>query len=137
MPDSLWPHGLYSPWNSSGQNTGVGNLSLLQGFFTTQGSNPHCKQILYQLIHKGSPRLLEWVAYPCSSGSSQPRNQTGASCISGGFFTNWAMREIQSIHRDIAGSIPDHHNRANLAAEWVIRIYWLPSVYESFVYTLL
>ena len=32
------PHGLYSPWNSPGQNTGVGSLSLLQGIFLTQGS---------------------------------------------------------------------------------------------------
>ena len=36
---SLWLHGLYSPWNSPGQNTGVGSLSLLQGIFPTQGSN--------------------------------------------------------------------------------------------------
>ena len=40
MSDSLRPHGLYSPWNSLGQNTGVGSLSLLQGIFPTQGSNP-------------------------------------------------------------------------------------------------
>ena len=67
MSDSLRPHGLYSPWNSPGQNTGVGSLSLLQGIFPTQGSNPgllHCRRILYQLSHKGSPRILEWVAYP-------------------------------------------------------------------------
>ena len=58
------PHGLYSPWNSPGQNTGVGNHFLLQGIFPTQGSNPglpHCRQILYQLSHKGNPRILEWV----------------------------------------------------------------------------
>ena len=43
----------------------------------TQGSNPglpHCRQILYQLSHKESPRILEWVAYPFSSRSSQPRD---------------------------------------------------------------
>jgi len=48
-------------------------FSLLQGIFPTQGSNPglpHCRQILYQMSHKGSPRILEWVAYPFSSGSS-------------------------------------------------------------------
>jgi len=58
--DSWWLHGLYSPWNSPGQNTGVGSLSLLQGIFPTQGSNPslpHCRQFLYQLSHKGSPPL--------------------------------------------------------------------------------
>ena len=49
---------------------------------------PHCRQILYQLSHQGSSRILEWVAYPFSSGSSQPRNQTEASCVAGRFFTN-------------------------------------------------
>ena len=79
VSNSLWPCGLYSPWNSPGQNTGVGSYSLLQGIFPTQGSNPglpHCRRILYQLSHKGSPRILEWVAYPFSSGSSWPRNWT-------------------------------------------------------------
>ena len=54
----LQPHGLYSSWNSPGQSTRVGSLSLLQGIFPTQGSNaglPHCRQILYQLSHKRSP----------------------------------------------------------------------------------
>ena len=88
---SLQPHGLYSPWNSLAQNTPVGGLSLLQGIFSTQRSNPglqHCRQILYQLSYRGSPRILEWVAYPFSSRSSQPRNRTGVSCIAGGFFIN-------------------------------------------------
>ena len=64
MPNSLGPHGLYSPWNSSGQNTGVGSLSLLQGIFPTQGSNPgflHCRWILYQLSYEGSPK--QWLAH--------------------------------------------------------------------------
>ena len=58
LSDSLQPHGLYSPWNSPGQNIGVGNLSLLQGIFPTLGSNPgllHCRRILCQLSHTGSP----------------------------------------------------------------------------------
>ena len=96
MSDSSRPHGLYSPWNSPGQNTGVGSRFLLQGIIPTQELNPglpHCRRILYQLSHKGSPRILEWVAYPCSSRSSQPRNQTRVSCIAGRFFTNWAIRE--------------------------------------------
>ena len=57
VSSSLLSHGLYSPWNSPGQNTGVGKLSLLQGIFPTQGSNPglpHCRQILYQLSHQES-----------------------------------------------------------------------------------
>ena len=58
MSDSLQPHGLYSPWNSPGQNTGVGSLSLLQWIFPIQESNwglLHCRQILYQLSYQGSP----------------------------------------------------------------------------------
>ena len=57
--DSLLSPGPYSSWNSPGQNTGVGSLSLLQGIFPTQGSNPglpHGRWILYQLSHQGSPR---------------------------------------------------------------------------------
>ena len=69
VSSSLWPHGLYSPWNSPGQNTRVGSLSLLQGIFPTQGSKPslpHCRWILYQLSHQGRSRIMEWVAYPFS-----------------------------------------------------------------------
>ena len=104
-------------WNSLGQNTGVGSLSLLQRIFPTQGSRilewvtlPFSRGssrprdqiqvsciagwILYQLNHKGSlPYPLEWIVYPFSSGYSWCRNQTGASCIAGGFFTKWALRE--------------------------------------------
>ena len=89
--DSLWPHGLYSPWNS-GQNTGVGTLALLQLIFPTQISWLWADS-LHQLSHKGRPRILEWVACSLSRGSSQPRNQTGVSCIAGTFFFNWTIRE--------------------------------------------
>ena len=91
-------HGLFSPWNSPGHNTGKGSHSLLQGIFPTQGLNPgllYCRWILYQLSHKGSPRILEWVVYPFFSGSSQPRNPTRVSRIAGGLYTNWAIREAQ------------------------------------------
>ena len=102
----LEPHGLHSPWSSPGQNTGVCSLSLLQGIFPIQGSNPsllHCRQILYQLSHRGRPRILEWVAYPFSSGFPTQESNWDLlhcrqilyqSCITGGFFTNWAIREV-------------------------------------------
>ena len=102
MSNSLWPHGLYSPWNSPGQNTGVGSLSLLQGIFPTQESNPgllHCRWVLHQLSHQGRPRILEWVTYPFSRGSSWARNRTRVSCITGRFFTNWAIREAHIVTR--------------------------------------
>ena len=61
VSNSLWPCGLYRPWNSPGQDTRVGSCSLLQGIFPTQGSNPglpHCRWILYQLSHQGSPNTI-------------------------------------------------------------------------------
>jgi len=52
ISDSLRPHGLDRPWDSPGQNTGVGSFSLLQAIFPTQELNQgllNCRQILYQL----------------------------------------------------------------------------------------
>ena len=74
-------------------------MPSIQGIFPTQGSNPgfpHCRWILYHLNHQGSPRTLEWVAYPFSSGSSQPRNWIRVSFVAGGFFTSWATPSIQN-----------------------------------------
>ena len=77
MSYSLRPHERHIPWNSPGQNTGVGSLSLLQGVVPTQGSNPglpHYRWILYQLSQREAqrekvgdlpPKILKsaWVAY--------------------------------------------------------------------------
>ena len=73
MFDSLRPHGLYIPWNSLGENTGVGSLSLLQGIFPTQGSNPglpHCRQIFYQLSHREAQAY--WSGQPIPSPTDLP-----------------------------------------------------------------
>ena len=59
MSDSLWPCGLYSPWNS---------LQV---------------------------RILEWVAFPFSRGSSQSRDWTQVSHIAGRFFASWATMEAK------------------------------------------
>ena len=89
-PRSLVLQANFLPAEPQGKskNTQVGSLSLLQSIFPIQGSNPglsYCRQILYQLNHKGNPRILEWVAYPFSKGSSPPRNRTRASCTAGIF----------------------------------------------------
>ena len=84
-----------------GKNIRMGSDSLLQGIFPTQGSNTdllHCRWILYHLTHQGSSRILEWVAYPSSRGSSWPRNQPGVSCIAGRFFINWNSREVPPMN---------------------------------------
>ena len=111
------PWTIYSPWNSPGKNTGVGSLSLLQGIFLTQGSNSsllHCRRILYQLSHKGSPRILAWVACPFSRGSSRPRNWTRVYCIAGRFFTSWATREAPAGVR--------HGVFKNSLTSWLYRV---------------
>ena len=71
-------------------------VAMPMSIFPTQGLNPGLslyRWILYQLSHKGSPRILKWIAYPFSRGSSHPRNWTWVSCIAGRFFTNWTIRE--------------------------------------------
>ena len=109
-------HGLYSPWISPGQNTVAGSCSLLQRIFSTQGSNPgllHCRQILYQPSHQGSPRLLEWVACPFSSGSSRPRNQTiklGSPAL-----------QANSLPVELTGKLHTHthtHTHSNYKKHW-------------------
>ena len=83
-PMDCSPPGSFAHGDSPGKNTGVGCHAILWGIFLTQGSNsglPHCSQILYNLSHQGSPRISEWVAYLFSRRTSQPRNQTGISCI--------------------------------------------------------
>ena len=76
VSDSLWRHGLYSPWNSPWQNMGVGSLSLLQGIFPIQGSNPGLL-LLYQLSHQGSPRILKWVLIPSPADLPDPGIEPG------------------------------------------------------------
>ena len=74
MSNSLLPQELYSPWNSPGQNTGVGSHFLLQGVFPTQGSNqglPHSKRILHRLSHQGSPVSIDKVFAKVSQTVSQ------------------------------------------------------------------
>ena len=101
VSDSLLPHGLqpakfFCPWDSPGKHTGVGCHDLLQGIFPTQESNPgllHCRQMLYQLSHQGSPGILEWVAYHFSRGTSRPRNRNRVSCTAGVVFTNWTTQD--------------------------------------------
>ena len=126
MTDSLWPHGPYSLWNSPGQNTGVGSLSLLQGIFPTQGLNSgllHCRWILYQLSHQGSPRIMEWVAYPFFSRSSPPRNRTRVSCIAGRFFTRWATRELKVLlHWVLASLVAVEKSAVKLSLTWRLSV---------------
>ena len=72
------------------QNTGVGSLSLLQGIFPTQGLNPglpHCRQILYQLSHKRSPRIWEWGSLSLLQRIFLTQESNRDLLIAGGFFT--------------------------------------------------
>jgi len=87
VSDSLQPHGLYSPWNSPGQNTGVGSHSLLQGIFPTQGSNPgllHCRQSLYCLSHQGRNVMLFCLLLPLERQLREGRDYFffSAMCLS-------------------------------------------------------
>ena len=81
-----------------------GSLSLLQGIFPTQGSSPdisHWRWNLHHLSHKGSQRMLEWVAYPFSSRASLPRNWTDVYSFAGRIFPNWAIRKVLRWTRSV------------------------------------
>ena len=102
MSYSLRPHGLYSPWNSPGQNTGVGCLSLLQGIFPTQGSKPglpHCRWILYQLSHQGSPNTS--IQFSSAQSLSRVRlfatPRTAARQASLSIINSWSSLKLMSI----------------------------------------
>ena len=95
------PTRLRCPWVCSRQECWSGLPCPPPGGIPNPGIKsglPHCRWILYHLSHQGSPRILQWVAYSFSSGTSQPRNQTGVSCVAGEFFTNWATREAHWFH---------------------------------------
>ena len=118
VPSSLWPHGLYSPWHSPGQNTEVSSLSLLQGIFPIQGSNPglrHCRQILCQLSHHGSPKLQlfpwgPWVSakfcstsqyYTCCSWNQLTSEKTSSPlwpCLQSGIWAQQFFTALDSSH---------------------------------------
>ena len=148
--DSCSPPGSSVQGHSPGTNIGVGCHALLQGIFPTQESNPglpSCRQILYHLSHQGSPRILVWVAYPFSRGSSRFWNWTRVSSIAGGFFTSWATREAPKVTLSIQYSkmviltpaisacsprslTVTHTN--SLQILWILKIFW----FWSFMSTL-
>ena len=68
-------------------------LSWREGVKVTQSCPTLCNPMDYALHGILQARILEWVAFPFSRGSSQPRDQTQVSCTAGGFFTSWATRE--------------------------------------------
>ena len=64
-----------------------------------------CNPMEYTVHGIRQARILEWVAFPFSRGSSQPRNRTGVSCIASRFFTNWTIREAFSKYAAAAKSL--------------------------------
>ena len=64
----------------------------------TQSCLTLCDPMDYSVHGILQDRILEWVAFPFSRGSSQPRDQIQVSCIEGGFFTSWTIREAQEIY---------------------------------------
>ena len=88
-PMDCSPPGSSVHGDSPGKNTEVGCHALHKGIFPTRGSEPRSPALEVDYL-QGSPRILEWVAYPFSRGASWHRNWTGVSCIAGQFFTIWA-----------------------------------------------
>ena len=68
---------------------GKKKVKVIQSWPTLCNSMDYTVRVILQA------RILEWIAFPFSRGSSQPRNQTQVSLIVGRFFTSWAKREAQ------------------------------------------
>ena len=73
---------------------GMWGLSSLK-VKVTQSCLTFCDPMDYKVHGILQASVLEWVAFPFSRGSSQPRDQTRVSCIAGGFFTNWVITRSQ------------------------------------------
>ena len=89
MYDSLWPRGLYSPWNSPGQNTGEGSLSSLQQIILTQESNQgflHCRRTLYQLSYQGRQWMRKWLLINRNGGWEKIQREEVSLIFSQTFF---------------------------------------------------
>ena len=112
----------------------------LHGSFSCGGWDSACPTLCNPMdyIFHGTfqARILEWVTFPFSMGSSQPRDWTGVSCIAGGFFTNWATREalgrlIGLLAPQSAGgqALPcaedTSHGLARLGHETVSAVLWV------------
>ena len=90
---------------SSQCRDGTQDSHIADGFFTiwatkvkvAQSYVTLCDPMEYTAHGILQARTLEWVAYPFSNRSSQPRNRTGVSCIAGGFFTSWATTVAEKI----------------------------------------
>ena len=82
-----------------------------------------------EMSQKGSPRILEWVDCPFSSGSSWPRIRTRVSWIAGGFFTNWAIREALKS-KNQSKVYKSHHFMVNRMEKqwkhWQTLLSWAP-----------
>ena len=90
-------HSVVSDWNSGTPGNVARQAPLSMGILQARilEWTPTLQADSLPSGPQGSPRTLEWVAYPFSRVSSQPRNQTGISCIAGGFFISWATREAR------------------------------------------
>ena len=79
-------------------------MKVTQSFLTLYESMDYTVHRILQA------RILEWIAYPFSSRSSQPRNRTGVFCIAGGFFTSftsWATTEALIVKREATRSLKE------------------------------
>ena len=83
----------YQVWRETQQLQALSRNEWGSEVKVTQLCMTLCDPVDYTVHGILQARIPEWVAYPLSRTSSWPRNRTGASCIAGGLFTNWAIRE--------------------------------------------
>ena len=105
VSNSLWPHGLYSPWNSPCQNTGLSSLYLLQGIFATQGLNPghpHCRQILYSWATREAQEHSNYHSAVLISHASKVMLKILQARLQQ--YINWELPDLQAAFRKGRGT---------------------------------
>ena len=125
MSNSLQPRGLYSPWDSPGQNSGVGSLSLLQGNLPNPGIEPSSLVLQVDslpLNHWESPESsnLSWghwqeywsgLPHPPPGEFPQPRDRTQVSRVAGGFFTKLSHQGSRKKDQLVCLSVTEDRRR--------------------------
>ena len=106
------------------------------GDFPNPGIEPRSPTLQVDSLQsepQGSPRILEWVAYPFSRGPSQPTDWTRVSCIANRFFTSWATRENQTYLESMENG--SFYIKKQLLLGIKFRWSWLKGAVYTAVYT--
>ena len=117
MSDSLQPHGLYSPWNSPGQNTGAGGLSLLQGNLPNPGMEPRSPALQADSLPAEPPGKLLRFSNP-TPGHTSTQNSNSKRHMHPTFTE--ALVTVTNTWKEPERTLTDRYRRYDTYMQWDI-----------------